>query len=57
VKTSDGFVTFASSFADFSDAVKNKLAIETGGVAVPVPGTVGLFGLGLLVLGARRLVS
>ncbi len=47
VITSDGFAINASSFNDFSGAVRTKLNVETGGGEIPEPGTLMLLGLGL----------
>lgn len=46
------FTIAAASFADFGKAVQDKIGREIQGV--PEPGTVALFGLGLLGLGALR---
>lgn len=59
VKTSDGFVVTAGGFADFDNAVREKLRIETGPsdpppVPTPLPSTLLLVALGMLSLLYRK---
>lgn len=54
VITADGFALHATDFDGFSSGILQKLAIETGGGDVPIPGTLFLIGAGLLALGASR---
>ncbi len=53
VITSDGFIEAASNFTDFSDAVRRKLFVETGGT-IPEPGSIALVLLALGAAGAAR---
>lgn len=52
VITANGFVVPASGFDDFSDAVRRKLLIETGGT-VPEPASLGLVLTALALVAAR----
>ncbi len=55
--TPDGFVEAAANFADFNDAVRNKIRIETGTIdpqPVSEPGSMALLGLGLIAVARRR---
>ena len=54
VITADGFALHATDFSDFASGIQQKLALETGGGDVPVPGTLLLIGAGLLALSASR---
>ncbi|MDP3225853.1 MAG: DUF1194 domain-containing protein [Rubrivivax sp.] len=53
VITTDGFIEPASNFTDFSDAVRRKLFVETGGT-IPEPGSIALVLLALGAAGAAR---
>jgi hypothetical protein len=54
VITNDGFIEPASNFADFSEAVRRKLFVETGGSAVPEPATIALVLSALAATAAAR---
>lgn len=55
IKTPNGFVIRANNFADFDDAIRQKLRREITGT-VPAPATLALIGIGLLGFSWRRVV-